>query len=292
MVGPAADIAAEISRWLGDSCAEEPRYSMVGGGCVHAAARISCADQSYFVKWATDVESGRSFQAEAAGLAALAAAGAVRTPSVLRCAERWLLLEWLPPQPATIESWRELGRGLARLHRVSAPHFGWTSDNFIGALPQANQREAEWAIFWREQRLEAQLRLEPATRLLSSRDRAHFRVLFERLPELLGPGQQDEPSLLHGDLWSGNAHSTLHTIALIDPSVYYGHREVDLAMADLFGGFAREFRAAYEAEWPVRAAGRAQRRACYQLYYLLVHVNMFGASYLTQTRAALASALS
>lgn len=289
---PPPEIAAQVAHWLAQSGnASEPRYASVSGGCVSPAAQVHCGTQSYFIKWAETDSSGLSFAAERDGLLALAASGAVRTPAVLQLHPRWLLLEWLPPHPVGLAAWRDLGARLARLHRQAAPRFGWQASNYIGALSQPNDPDDDWPRFWRDRRLRAQLERPAAKRLLSARDHADFERLFDGLPNLLAIGQQEGPSLLHGDLWSGNAHPMKEQIALIDPAVYYGHREVDLAMADLLGGFPADFRAGYEAEWPTTRNGLAQRRAAYQLYYLLVHVNMFGGGYLAGVRDALAAAL-
>jgi protein-ribulosamine 3-kinase len=126
---------------------------------------------------------------------------------------------------------------------------------------------------------------------LSANEQRDFQNLFAQLDELLEAGQREGASLLHGDLWSGNVLSTSSSIAIVDPASYYGHREVDLAMAELFGGFPQSFWDGYSGAWPVEQAGFLRRRAVYQLYYLLVHINLFGASYVSRTRAALNRAL-
>lgn len=268
----------------------------VGGGCVSPVARIETDEgDAFFVKWGAvettqDAPPGM-LASEADALQALAAARNVRVPEVIAVedgahgAPSWLLLEWLEPGSARPGTWRELGAALADLHRNLADTFGWHGDNFIGPLHQTNTSAASWPEFWRIRRLEPQLRSAVDAGYLAD-EQARFERLFATMDDLLA-GVSDA-SLLHGDLWNGNVH-VMHdgTPALVDPSVYHGHREVDLAMSELFGGFGREFYQAYQEAWPVEAAYQDGRRAVYQLYYLLVHVNLFGGSYVASVRERL-----
>ncbi|MEJ2678585.1 MAG: fructosamine kinase family protein [Gemmatimonadota bacterium] len=267
----------------------------VGGGCVSPVARVETDESDvFFLKWGA-VETSQDappgmLASEADALDALAAGRHVRVPQVIAVQDTgsgapWLLLEWLEPGPPGPGTWRSLGAGLASLHRNLADMFGWSRDNFIGPLHQANAASASWAEFWSTRRLEPQLRSAVDAGYLEE-ERPRFDRLFHDLDDLLGG--VTEPSLLHGDLWNGNVH-IVHdgTPALVDPSVYHGHREVDLAMSELFGGFGRDFYEAYEEAWPVDPAYRERRRAVYQLYYLLVHVNLFGGSYVASVRERL-----
>ncbi|MGH7447400.1 MAG: fructosamine kinase family protein [Longimicrobiales bacterium] len=259
----------------------------VGGGCISPAYRVTCTDGSrLFLKTAPEGGPGDMLVQEAAALRRMERTGTVRVPLVLGVTPMWLALEWLEPAHATTQAWAELGRSLARLHRSAgqAGQYGWDSANSIGPLPQANEWMSDWPAFWAEQRLKPQLRL--AQSRLDTRMLAQFERLFDMMGDRLGPAASDGPSLLHGDLWNGNVHFTQHGGALIDPSSYYGHREVDLAMAALFGGFPAAFHDAYSAEWPL-LDGADERRPIYQLYYLLVHVNVFGSGYIEQTRRVL-----
>jgi protein-ribulosamine 3-kinase len=271
--------------------------SPIGGGCVSPTARVETSGgRRYFVKWGGAGLPAGILAAEAAGLQALASAAAVRVPGVLAQGGSgtgaWLLLEWLEPGPPGPATWPDLGRSLAGLHRRRARRFGEHPDNYIGSLPQDNASADDWADFWRDRRLAPQLEAATRAGLLGDDDRRRFDDLFRRLGPLLAPAGDDGASLLHGDLWRGNVHVLRDgTAALVDPSVYHGHREVDLAMADLFGGFPPAFRRAYQDAWPLLPAYEPGRRAAYQLYYLLVHVNLFGAGYVGGTRAALATAL-
>lgn len=275
----------------------------VGGGCITPALRLELPGGPSFLKYAERPAAG-VFPAEARGLDALrrAAGDGLRVPAVREsfCPEAegapgepgWILMEWIEPGARGPGCDERLGRGLAALHRAAEGRWGWEEDNFIGSLPQPNAAAPTWAEFWRDRRLEPQLR--------RSRDAGHapggardWERLLARLPDLLAPAGEDGPSLLHGDLWSGNVlASSAGEPCLVDPAAYRGHREVDLAMADLFGGFPPRFHAAYREAWPLLPGYREGRRPVYQLYYLLVHVNLFGGGYVAGTRAALHEALS
>lgn len=270
--------------------------SPVAGGCINHGMRVELADGPVFVKYNADAPPGL-FAAEARGLDALrAAADGLVVPRALAWAEAqdgapaWLALEWLEPSPRAANFAERLGRGLAALHRAgSAEGWGWREDNFIGPLPQGNGPAASWAEFWRTRRLEPQLDLARRAAQLPGKA-AEWDRLMDRLPALLAPAQADGPSLLHGDLWGGNVLAAPEGPALIDPAVYRGHREADLAMTELFGGFGDRFHAAYGEAWPLQP-GYPTRRAVYQLWYLLIHVNLFGGGYGAQTAAVLRQAL-
>jgi protein-ribulosamine 3-kinase len=289
VVRPPAGIVRGVSAALGGRRIEAVRG--VGGGCISPAARIQAAGDAYFLKWSDGTPPRYFFREEARSLRALDAAHEVRVPRVVASDECWLLLEWLEPGHSSGGAWRALGLAVARMHRHRAEAFGWAADNYIGTLAQANAWLRTWPEFWRERRLRPQLERALHSGLLAAQDEAGFEALFEQFDTLLADAAEDGPSLLHGDLWGGNVHMGTEQGALIDPSSYYGHREVDLAMARLFGGFDAAFFDGYEAEWPTLPDAGGKRMAAYQLYYLLVHVNLFGAGYLAQTRDALRRAL-
>ena len=280
-------VRAGLETALGDSVAHAARVS---GGCISPAARLETADGGrFFTKWRDGGEPAGLFAAESRGLESLRATGAVRVPEVIAVDDAWLLLEWLPPGDPGPKTWPRLGRELAALHAVRADAFGDVADNFIGPLPQSNAQGADWPAFWRDRRLAPQLERAAGAFPPRQRDRLE-RFIQESLEGLLAIGNGDGPSRLHGDLWGGNVHIMEGgRAALIDPSVHHGHREVDLAMADLFGGFDRSFFDAYDAEWAL-SPGWRERRAAYQLYYLLVHVNLFGGGYADRTMTALEEA--
>jgi fructosamine-3-kinase len=255
----------------------------VGGGSINACVQWPAAEGALFVKLA-DVGRRDMFEAEAAGLHALAAAQAVRVPAVLGCGiagdKAFLALEWIEFGPARSGTEARLGEALARLHRATAGRFGWHRDNTIGATPQRNAWTADWVEFFARHRLGFQLELAGQSghggRWL---ERGH--MLCERLDAFFA-GYTPQPSLLHGDLWGGNwAVDASGAPVIFDPATYYGDRETDLAMTHLFGGFGSEFYAAYESAWPLdRGAGA--RRDLYNLYHVLNHLNLFGGGYRAQ----------
>jgi fructosamine-3-kinase len=293
-VGPPAAVGSEVEAAWGEVAGRRIRIAgaePVGGGCISRVARLrEHGGSAAFLKWAEPVAG--MFDAEAEGLQALGATGEVRVPAVLARGRGWLLLEWLDAGPDGAGDRAELGRSVAALHRTRGPAFGWSRDNFIGPLPQENGPLMEWPVFWAERRLRPQLRRAVDTGALGGAVRARCdRLLDDLHVRIGGPAALDGPSLLHGDLWSGNV-VTLRGggSAVVDPAVYHGHREVDLAMADLFGGFRPAFHDGYEEVWPLEAGYAPVRRAVYQLYYLLVHLNLFGHGYRAGVLAALAEA--
>lgn len=267
-----------------------------GGGSIHQAVRIETTAGVFFLKYNPQAPPGM-FATEARGLDALrsAAAGLV-VPRVVAAEESsadgapaWLALEWLDGV-RSVDHDERLGRGLAALHRAGGGKgWGWQEDNWLGTLPQSNRPTPSWADFWRERRLMPQLDLARQLGRFPGRE-AEWDRLLDELPDRLKAGEEDGPSLLHGDLWSGNVVASSGGPALVDPAVYRGHREVDLAMAALFGGFGERFFRAYDEAWPPRA-GSGSRRAIYQLYPLLAHVNLFGGGYGVRTAATLRAAL-
>jgi fructosamine-3-kinase len=257
----------------------------VSGGDINAAEAVTLTDgRRVFVK-SNAREPAGMFQSEAAGLAWLAEAQALRVPDVVTFGAGFLALELVDAAPRARDFDEQLGRGLAALHRFGAPGFGLDRDNLIGRLPQDNTPEPDWPTFYRARRLEPQLRLAVDEGLAGARMRSGFERLFARLPERCGP--PDPPARLHGDLWAGNLLvDDAGGPCLCDPAVYGGHREVDLAMMRLFGGYGPRVFAAYADAWPL-AAGHQERVALYQLYPLMVHVNLFGGGYVGQVEAAL-----
>ncbi len=255
----------------------------VGGGSISAAARLESSAGRFFAKYERGASPG-FFAVEAEGLGALAAAGAVRVPGVVAAEEveggwSYLALEWVEGAAPGAAGWRRLGYQLAELHRAGAGRgWGWERDGFIGRLAQANAPLDRWSDFWWDRRLLPQLK-RAGGRVGPSSD---WERLRSGLPSLLAPAEAEGTSLLHGDFWSGNVLFGSADPVLVDPAPYRGHREVDLAMAELFGGFGEDFLLAYREAWPLEP-GYEARKAVYQLYYLLVHVNLFGASYVAST---------
>ncbi len=259
----------------------------VGGGSIHAAMRIEGTfPDGARICFAKTHEAGKAamFAAEAAGLAALRATGAVRVPDEIARGDdgehAWLALEWLDLVPLDAASGERFGKALAALHRQPRERFGWESDNFIGATPQANGYCDDWLEFFRARRLQPQLRLAAKNRLPSR--------MIDRGERLLADcgaffrHHVPPKSLLHGDLWGGNAAALADgTPACFDPAVYVGDREADVAMTELFGGFPADFLSAYREAWPLPDEYRT-RRDFYNLYHELNHANLFFGDYVAQ----------
>jgi len=282
----AADIQAATGKKAGPG-----RQDPVGGGCINQTVRVQYGDASYFVKLNT-ASLLDMFTAEAQGLRELRDSRSLRVPEPVCWGDdgqsAYLVMENLElgghADPVA------LGEGLARMHRTSQDRFGWLRDNTIGSTPQINTYSNDWIDFWREQRLQFQLVLAGrhghGGRLQSQGER-----LLDEFPKLFA-GYSPEASLLHGDLWSGN-YSYTHAgePVIFDPAVYFGDREADLAMTELFGGFSRDFYAAYGNAYPLDS-GYAVRKTLYNLYHILNHLNLFGGGYLAQAQGMIDSLLS
>ncbi|MEW6314536.1 MAG: fructosamine kinase family protein [Pseudomonadota bacterium] len=257
------------------------RRSGVGGGDINAAYRIEGNGQRYFVK-VNSAARDDMFSAEAAGLAEIAQTQTIRVPQPLCHGNdadySWLVLEYLDITRSGSPA--RLGELLAALHRVTAKQFGWHRANTIGETPQPNEQTNDWIAFWREQRIGFQLQLAARNGYGGTLQRKGEKLL-EKLPAFFA-GYAPQPSLLHGDLWGGNYGYDEHGAPLIfDPAVYYGDREADLAMTELFGGFGAAFYSAYDAAFP-RDPGYCTRKDLYNLYHVLNHANLFGGGYARQ----------
>ena len=259
---------------------EIQRIRPVVGGDIANSYLLSTARGSIFAKIMEGPGGLEMLEAERDGLEAISNSNSLEVPGVLGCASTpaggCLLLEYVPPGPGSRAASRELGRGLARMHQATSSSFGWHRPNFIGTLPQENTEVPDWPDFYVHNRLYPQFEMARSRQLLSEVEIPGVERMRARVADLV---PQVRPSLLHGDLWGGNyLISTKGTPYLIDPAVYYGHAEVDLAMTLLFGGFPQEF---YDAYFEIRPkeAGFDLRVKLYQLYYLLVHLNLFGRSY-------------
>jgi protein-ribulosamine 3-kinase len=264
----------------------------LGGGCINPAWRVSDGQRDYFVKTNTAVRLAM-FEAEAEGLAELAASRTVRVPKPVcggtAASQSWLVLEYLPLGRNGTQAMETLGRQLAALHAQPRPYFGWHRDNMIGSTPQPNDRCDDWIEFWRERRLGFQLDLAARNGQGGALQR-RGEELRARLDGLFA-GYRPIPALLHGDLWGGNAACAVDGEPVIfDPAVYYGDREADLAMTELFGGFPEEFYAAYREALPLDA-GYPRRRTLYNLYHVLNHLKLFGGGYRAQAERMIAQLL-
>jgi len=273
-------ISNEISQHTDTDFQIKSHISM-GGGCINDAYRVSNAKAEYFVK-TNHLEHGDMFETEALSLKEMRDQNTVRVPEPV-CygqtdSKTFLVLEYLPLTgrfDATL-----LGQQLAAMHQVTHTQFGWERDNTIGSTPQLNQLTTNWVEFWRQQRLLPQLNLAQKNGYGASLNPVMDKLLvdFERLFESYTP----QPSLLHGDLWGGNASALADgTPVIFDPALYYGDREADIAMTQLFGGFDAAFYSAYNEISPLDD-GFAVRKTFYNLYHIINHLNLFGTSYLNQ----------
>ena len=254
----------------------------LAGGCIHTATRVLAGDgQPLFVKLG-EPAAADAFATEAEGLAELAAPGTVRVPRPIAhgvtARQAYLVTEFIELTGRVTDP-EAFGADLAQLHATSAKAFGWHRDNSIGPTPQPNGWLGDWTAFWRERRLGPQLRLAEADGYHRVAERGWR--LTERLDALLAD-HASRPALLHGDLWAGNYGGDDHgRPVLFDPAVYYGDREADLAMTELFGGFPELFYRGYEDAWPL-PPGYATRKQLYNLYHLLNHAHLFGGGYAAQ----------
>ena len=262
-------IGTDIQRWVS-----------ISGGDISSAYQLVTSGQDYFLKindatFATDM-----FRQERYGLDLIRSTQTISTPKVVATGrvqrQAYLLLEWVAPKSPGTRDMATFGRQLALLHQVTKDKFGAVPDNYIGRLPQSNQSYLHWKDFYWLERLQPQFRLAQDVGLLSS-EQLPTGGQYARFADIYLTDIQ--PSLLHGDLWRGNfLIGKQETPYLVDPAIYYGHAEVDLAMSRLFGDFGANFYDAYAAEKPPQA-GWEKRQDLYQLYYLLVHLNLFGTSY-------------
>ncbi len=281
-VAIAAHIAAATGRPFTPARAPRP----VGGGCINSAAILGDGEHAYFVK-TNGAECLVMFEAEAAGLLELAAAAALRVPTPVCWGTSgptaYLVLERLDlsgAAPGAVAG-AAAGRALAELHRTAAATHGWSRDNFIGSTPQPNTPCTDWTAFWRERRLGFQLALAERNGHGRALTDAGLRLLADLDPLL---AHAPRPALLHGDLWGGNIGWLPDGEPVVyDPAVYFGDREADLAMTELFGGFGADFHAAYREAWPLDPGYRV-RKTLYNLYHILNHLNLFGSAYLGQAR--------
>ena len=257
----------------------------ISGGCINDAKIITTnSGNSYFVKTNSNSEKD-IFLKEANGLRELAKANVIRVPNVIYADVDFIIIENIIPQTKAKLFWENFGRDFARLHKFTSKFFGFYEDNYIGSTPQLNiPSEIEtvsWVDFYFNKRLLYQYKLAEKNGFASEELRKVFFQLESKISSILIDCHA-KPSLLHGDLWSGNFITDETGYAcLIDPAVYYGHREADLAMTKLFGGFDTRFYSAYDEEYPL-VAGYEYRENIYKLYHVLNHLNLFGSGYYHQ----------
>lgn len=274
------EIAQQISRAIAQEFALKSRRA-VGGGCINQGYAVSDDNRTYFVKL-NQASQVAMFEAEALGLQQMLETATIRVPKPIAwgvaSGSAYIVLEWLElGRGGNNQLWEQMGRQLAALHsHSSSKAFGWEQNNTIGSTPQINTWTADWAEFYAQHRLGYQFQL-------ARRQGGHFpqqEKLLAAIPQLLA--RQPQPSLVHGDLWGGNAAFTATGEPVIfDPATYFGDREVDIAMTELFGGFPAAFYRGYNEVFPLDP-GYEQRKLLYNLYHILNHFNIFGGSYESQ----------
>ncbi|MBD0295892.1 MAG: fructosamine kinase family protein [Bacteroidota bacterium] len=255
----------------------------IGGGCINETYKIIAEQSFFFCKINSATKFPQLFQKEASGLSYLKKQNVIKLPDVLaqfeEAGKQVLVLEWITTGTRTESFWKNFGTAVAALHHVSHTYFGFEEDNYMGSIPQPNNPANDWVTFFKTQRLEPLVLQCVRKELLTERQVALFEKIYQQLP---GFFEVENPALLHGDLWSGNfmCNSQSEPV-LIDPAVYYGHRSIDLGMSTLFGGFRNNFYEAYHYHYPLPKNYEEQWQLC-NLYALLIHLFLFGKSYLPQ----------
>ncbi|MBX9852382.1 MAG: fructosamine kinase family protein [Cytophagaceae bacterium] len=252
----------------------------LSGGCINNALKVNTSGGNFFVKYNT-ADHTSLFETEAMGLKLLKETQSLDIPEVITYgrsdAHIYLILEYIEPAPQSKPYWEDFGISLAGLHRNSQSMYGLHFDNFIGSLRQNNKLTDDWISFFVNERLEPQIKMGIDSGKIPSQVHQYFKSLYKLLPQIL---YSETPALLHGDLWSGNVMvNEKGNAVLIDPAVYYGHREMELAFTTLFGGFDIDFYNSYMESFPLED-NFEERFEIYNLYPLLVHINLFGGGYL------------
>jgi fructosamine-3-kinase len=284
------EIATEITKNINHPFEISDRQS-VGGGCINQAYKLISNDLTLFIKL-NQASAVEMFTAEYLGLKEMFGTNTIRVPKPICYGiagnNSYLVLEWLEIGRGKENSWFEMGQKLALLHKhKKASQFGWSRNNTIGSTPQINTWCDNWADFFAEHRIGYQLRL-------ANRKGGNFTnpdKTIETVRQILST-IKPQPSLLHGDLWSGNADCSIDGEPVIfDPATYYGDRETDLAMTELFGGFPAAFYRGYNQEWQLDQEYQ-QRKIIYNLYHILNHFNLFGSSYASQAASMIRQIIS
>lgn len=262
---------------------ELKNFSFCSGGCINHGGKLATQAGDYFLKWNDLKKFPGMFEAEAKGLKLLLKPSVIDVPEVVLVAadgtHQFIVMEFIAERSKAHTHWKHLGMQLAALHQNLSPSYGLDHDNYIGSLRQFNKPSQKWVDFFIEQRLEVQVKLASDNQKIDKNIINQFASIYKKLPGML---PEEPPSLLHGDLWSGNLITNAQgDPCLIDPAVYYGNRECELALTKLFGGFSEEFYDTYNNAFPLQS-GFQIRFDVYNLYPLMVHVNLFGGGYLSQ----------
>jgi fructosamine-3-kinase len=260
----------------------------VSGGSINQVYRLQTSSGNMLLKINSLYKYPGMFKLEKEGLAAIRSTKTIAVPDILLLGEEgtysYLLMEWIAPGHATHKTSQTLGKQLAQMHRHTVPNFGFTTGNYMGSLAQSNKWHDSWNSFFIEERLKPMVAIAVEKQVIDSKDVQMFEKLYQVLPELFA---EEPPALVHGDLWSGNYLIGANQMPyLIDPAVSYSNREFDIAMTTLFGGFDPVFYDAYNYGFPLQKGWR-QRLKLWNLYPLLLHVNLFGGSYVAAVRQSL-----
>jgi protein-ribulosamine 3-kinase len=274
---------------LFSSNTNEIHFGSVGGGCINETYKISFGSQQFFCKINSATKFPQLFEKESHGLKLIAQQRIIKVPEVIDYFEtnsqQILLLEWINEGERTERFWKKFGKQLAALHQVSNESFGLNENNYMGSVAQCNRPADNWIDFFIQQRLQALIDKCVSQKLLSSKHQSQFENLYKQLPSIFE--KQVNPSLLHGDLWSGNFMCNQNEEpVLIDTAVYFGRPSIDLGMTTLFGGFRSDFYESYNYYAPFPSNYQEQWEVC-NLYPLLIHVLLFGRSYLSQIERTL-----
>jgi fructosamine-3-kinase len=260
----------------------------VSGSSVNASYHIKTKTHSFFVKSNQKEAFPDLFEKEKSGLVLLASKSTLRVPQPIHSGSdhksSFLIMEFIEKGSPTSNFWEVFAQGLAQMHRQSASFFGLSEDNYIGSLPQSNKTHSDWPSFFIEERLEKQHHLARDQYLIDTPTSSMLDALYFKLDQYF---PREQAAFLHGDLWSGNFMCDRDGMpAIMDPAVYFGHREMDIAMSHLFGGFNAHFYAAYNELFPLESGWEERIDLC-NLYPLLVHVNLFGAAYSQRLKSVL-----
>jgi len=260
----------------------------VGGGDINKAYHLNTSVGDFFVKKNSASRFPHMFQKEAQGLKILADADEILVPEVITFGEEddvaFLVLKFIKSSGKSENFWDDFGKRLANLHQHTNDHFGLDHDNYIGSLHQSNRKHDNWSDFFREERLDFQVKMARDHGNAGNDTVRAFERFYRKLDEIF---PVEAPSLIHGDLWGGNYMiNEKGEAVIIDPAVYYGHREMDMGMSKLFGGFSADFYVAYNQQYPLENGWQERLDYC-NLYPLMVHVNLFGGGYLNSVKSIL-----
>ncbi len=260
-------------------------FSFSSGGCINSSGVLESGNKSFFLKWNDENRFPGIFSKEFSALSSLKASTSLMVPEPLLEGSfegtGFLLMEHIQSGGGSRDYWKELAEGLAELHRNSSEKYGWKENNYIGSLVQKNEEMNDWGEFFAQKRLLEPLGMAVNSGIMYSKDLRELELAIANMKELL---VLESPALIHGDLWSGNImRGPQGQAVIIDPAIYYGHREIEIAFTTMFGGFDKDFYRYYQECFPMEK-GYEKRFELYNLYPLLVHANLFGGGYISSAR--------